>query len=58
MHFVGRKTQNDPLKNEDGWVATENTFGAIDGSAPRVDFKFEGKSSARFATDALKNEKS
>ena|SRR3989344_1406089 len=49
------KRKNDPLRNEDGWVATKNTFGVIDGSAPRVDLKFEGKSSARFATDALKN---
>jgi hypothetical protein len=49
------KRKNDPLKNEDGWVATENTFAVIDGSAPRVDLKFEGKSSARFATDALRN---
>lgn len=49
------KRKNDPLKNEDGWVATENTFGVIDGSAPRVDLKFEGKSSARFATDIVRS---
>jgi len=49
------KRKNDASKNEDGWVAIENTFGVIDGSAPRVDLKFEGKSSARFATDALRN---
>lgn len=48
------KRKNDPLKNEDGWVAMENTFAVIDGSAPRVDLKFEEKSSARFATDALR----
>lgn len=49
------KRKNDPSRNEDGWVATENTFGVIDGSAPRVNLRFEGKSSARFATDALRN---
>lgn len=49
------KHKEDPLRNEDGWVATENTFAVIDGSAPRVDLKFEGKSSARFATDVIKN---
>lgn len=48
------KRRNEPLKNEDGWVATENTLGVIDGSAPRVDLRFEEKSSARFATDALR----
>jgi len=49
------KRKNEPLKNEDGWVITKDTFAVIDGSAPRVDLKFEGKSSARFATDALKS---
>lgn len=49
------KRKNDSSSNEDGWVATENTFAVIDGSAPRVDFKLKGKSSARFATDVVKN---
>lgn len=49
------KHKNDPSLNEDGYVVTENTFAVIDGSAPRVDLKFEGKSSARFATDVVKN---
>src|SRR3989344_3739826 len=49
------KSRNDPNLNEDGWVATENTFAVIDGSAPRTDIKYERKSSARFATDVVKN---
>lgn len=48
------KHKNFPLLNEDGWIATENTFAVIDGSAPRVDLKFDGKSSARFATEVVK----
>lgn len=49
------KHKNDPSLNEDGYVITKNTFAVIDGSAPRVDLKFEGKSSAKFATDVVKN---
>lgn len=49
------KHKRDPSLNEDGYVVTENTFAVIDGSAPRVDLKFDGKSSARFATDVVKN---
>jgi len=49
------KHKDDPSLNEDGWIVTENTFAVIDGSAPRVDLKFDGKSSARFATDIIKN---
>jgi len=49
------KYKNDPSLNEDGWVVTENTFAVIDGSAPRVNLKFDGKSSARFAADVVKN---
>lgn len=48
------KYKNDPLLNEDGFVVTKDTFAVIDGSAPRVDLKFDGKSSARFATDVVK----
>ncbi|MFH1833012.1 MAG: hypothetical protein ABH816_02485 [Candidatus Levyibacteriota bacterium] len=48
------KHKNNPLRNEDGWVAKVNTFAVIDGSAPRVDLRFEGKSSARFATDVVR----
>lgn len=49
------KHKNDPSLNEDGYVVTENTFAVIDGSAPRVDLKFEGKSSAKFAANVVKN---
>lgn len=49
------KHKSDPSLNEDGYVATENTFAVIDGSAPRVNLKFDGKSSAKFATDVVKN---
>ena len=49
------KYKNDSSLNEDGCVVTENTFAVIDGSAPRTDIQFEGKSSARFATDVVKN---
>ena len=49
------KHKDDPSLNEDGYIITENTFAVIDGSAPRTDLKFEGKSSAKFATDVVKN---
>lgn len=49
------KHKNGPSLNEDGYVVTENTFAVIDGSAPRVDLKFDGKSSAKFATDVVRN---
>lgn len=49
------KYKNKPFLNEDGWVITRDTFAVIDGSAPRVDLKFDGKSSARFATDVVKS---
>ncbi len=49
------KRKNDPSLNEDGYVVTNNTFAVIDGSAPRVDLKFDGKSTARFATDVVRN---
>ncbi len=49
------KYKNNPVLNEDGYVVTQDTFAVIDGSAPRTDIKFLGKSSARFATDILKN---
>lgn len=48
------KHKDDPSLNEDGWVVTQDTFAVIDGSAPRVDLKFQGKSSAKFATDVIK----
>ncbi len=48
------KHKNDSSLNEDGYVVTKNTFAVIDGSAPRVDLKFEGKSTARFATDVVR----
>ena len=48
------KHKNDPSLNEDGYVVTRNTFAVIDGSAPRVNLKFEGKSSAKFATDIIR----
>lgn len=49
------KYKNSPFLNGDGYVITKNTFAVIDGSAPRVDLKFEGKSSAKFATDVVRN---
>ncbi len=49
------KHKNSPFLNEDGYVITKNTFAVIDGSAPRVDLKFNGKSTARFATDVAIN---
>lgn len=49
------KHKNSPSLNEDGWIVTKNTFAVIDGSAPRINLKFEGKSSARFATDVVRN---
>lgn len=41
-------------RNEDGFVATQDTFAVIDGSAPKLPIEFNGKSSAQFATDVLK----
>lgn len=49
------KHRNNPYLNEDGWVVAESTFAVIDGSAPRVDLKFGGKSSAKFATEVVRN---
>lgn len=49
------KHKNDPSLNEDGYIVTENTFAVIDGSAPRVNLQFEGKNSAKFATDVVRN---
>ena len=47
------KHKNSPFLNEDGYVITKNTFAVIDGSAPRVDLKFNGKSTARFRAFGL-----
>lgn len=49
------KHKNDSSLNEDGYVITENTFAVIDGSAARVGLKFNGKSTAQFATDVVRN---
>lgn len=49
------KHKNSPELNEDGFVATSDTFAVIDGSAPRTSVKFVGRSSAQFATEVLKD---
>lgn len=48
------KHKAHPELNEDTFVATPSTFAVIDGSAPRLPLKWEGVSSAQFATIVLK----
>lgn len=48
------KYKNSPELNEDRFVATSHTFAVIDGSAPRVPVKFDGKSGGQFAADVVK----
>lgn len=47
------KYRKEPHRNEDQFVVTSNTLAVIDGSAPRLDVKFDGKSGGRFAADVV-----
>lgn len=47
------KHRKEPERNEDQYVVTPHTLAVIDGSAPRLDVKFDGKSGGRFAADVV-----
>lgn len=48
------KYKSDPSRNDDTYMATQDTFAVIDGSAQRTGILFNGKSSGQFAAEVLK----